>query len=80
MKLVSIETVNCSLTFFLNGVLAETKSLKKLLCSIYTSKRTSRAFSLAIEHNAESLNLANTAQETTEIVLGSSQWDIADEN
>lgn len=66
MDLVSIETVNCALAFF--------------LCAELTETHSSGAISLAIDQNAELVDLATTGEEITEFMLGGSPWDVADED
>jgi len=66
MDLVSVETVNCALAFF--------------LCAELTETHSSGAVSLAIDQNAELVHLATAGEEITELVLGGGPWDVADED
>ena len=78
MDPVPIESVNCSLTFFLCGELTETKSFKQS-DTIHERKITSGTISLSIDYNAESFDLATTGEEIEKLALTSSPWDVANE-
>ena len=45
-----------------------------------SEKFTSGAVSLAIDQNAELVDLAAAGEEITELVLGGGPWDVADED
>ena len=79
MGRVPVETVNCALTFFFCAKLTETKSYNQL-DTIDIRRITSGAISLAIDQNAELVDLATTGKEITQLVLSGSPWDVADED
>ena len=79
MDCVSNKTINCPLTFFLFGKLTETKSFNQL-DTTQTNRITSGAISIAIDQNAEMVDLATTGEEITKLALGGSPWDVADED
>jgi len=66
VDLVSIETVNGALTLFLGAELAEAHA--------------SRAVRLAINQNAQLIDLAKAGEEIAQLVLGGGPWDVADKD